>query len=985
MNIHDEEKGKEKTMKRMIAGALTTIMTLSLFAAEVPAVDAAGPGGAKAAAGEEITIPKSNGNPMTGKDENGERMWGGDPSILVDGDTVYLYVGHDISSKAYYDMPDWYCYSSTDMETWTCEGRVMADGANGESSITWTSSSNEAWAGQVMKHYDPDMEKDYYYFYHCTSKGNKCIGVGVADTPTGWSTKEEKAAYCEEKGITDKKPNSLLFVDIGHALVQSDVTWPSAHGHDDIDPTAWIETDENGVEHRYLAWGNSFCFIAELNEDMISIMDKDENGLITMKTTRSLLTKNGSVATTYQAGSATSQLIDKDYPYPVEVKYTDFTGSQTIPKGESYPDGDIICSMFRTYNTYDYDGDTPYAEYGTAVDNDGGSMKGLLKCDDDNMLNGLYTWMEKDGEMVPNYHFFTEAPWLYRRTDENGKPYGQYYLFFAVDWREQMAYATCDDLNEADWEFHDVIMPWTSTADTNHMAVFDFKGKTYFVYHNGSLEWGNGYRRIACVEELNFNEDGTIQPIQETATGLTGTTSWISDMNGNFISHQHFNTTRDGGNYPFTSSKAKTVSMKSTDDDGDSRWEIVPGKADPDNDAYVSIESWNRPGLYLKVNGTDVVLSQHSTDDYTVPSTSDMGTAMTFKTVAGLDGTEDTVSFESVLTPGMYLTSKDDDLVLSDGSDEESCTFHVKNRNALKSISAEKTTTVYKKGDKLDTSDIKVTATRQGGITEDVTGYDVSVKEIDMNKAGKKTITVTYREDNFIRTAEIEITVVEVSLPQTLSLKNGSSQVLSAAVTPSDIEVTWSSDNQNVATVDQSGKVTAKGNGTATITATAGGVSATCKVTVTTDAAPSVSIDQKTLSMYVGEKKTLKANASGQKVNWSTSNSKIATVKDGKVTAKKAGKVTITAQVGTQKATCDVTVKAQTIKLNKKKITVKRGKSVKLKATTAPKNAKVTWTTSKKKVATVKNGKVTGKSVGKAKITAKLSSGKKVVCNVTVK
>lgn len=41
---------------------------------------------------------------------------------------------------------------------------------------------------------------------------------------------------------------------------------------------------------------------------------------------------------------------------------------------------------------------------------------------------------------------FTEAPWLYRRQDENGKYYGKYYLFYAYGWREQMAYATIDSL-----------------------------------------------------------------------------------------------------------------------------------------------------------------------------------------------------------------------------------------------------------------------------------------------------------------------------------------------------------------------------------------------------------------------------------------------------------------------------------------------------------------------------------------------------------
>jgi len=83
--------------------------------------------------------------------------------------------------------------------------------------------------------------------------GGKCIGVGVADTPTGWSDTQEKAEYCAAKTIPDNNPNSLLFVDIVHPLVQSDVTWPFGHSHDDIDPTAWIETDENGEEHRYLA------------------------------------------------------------------------------------------------------------------------------------------------------------------------------------------------------------------------------------------------------------------------------------------------------------------------------------------------------------------------------------------------------------------------------------------------------------------------------------------------------------------------------------------------------------------------------------------------------------------------------------------------------------------------------------------------------------------------------------------------------------
>ena len=312
----------------------------------------------------------------------------------------------------------------------------------------------------------------------------------------------------------------------------------------------------------------------------------------------------------------------------------------------------------------------------------------------------------------------------------------------------------------------------------------------------------------------------------------------------------------------------------------------------------------------------------------------------------------------------------------------------------MKSITAAKTKTIYKKNDTLDTSDITVTATRQGGVTEQVTGFSVNTQGIDMSTAGTKTITITYQEDNFIRQASVDVFVPEISLPGVLSLKAGGSQVLKATVNPANLTPEWSSSNANIAKVEQNGKVTGVGNGTATITAKVGEVSASCTVTVTTDVS-SIKLSQTKLSMKPGEKKKLTATAlpaaaSNKAVSWNTSNKKVATVKNGAVTANKPGTAKITAQIGSVKATCTVTVKkvkAKSVKLNKKKVTVKRRKSVKLKATMKPKNATDTlsWKTSNKKVATVKNGKVTGKSVGKAKITVRTSSGKKAVCNVTVK
>ena len=159
------------------------------------------------------------------------------------------------------------------------------------------------------------------------------------------------------------------FTDIGHPLVRGTDTPNESSTWNDIDPTVWIEADEQGEEHRYLCWGNGKNYICELNNDMISVKDLDGDGKITFGT----------------------DILEKEVP-------------------EEY----------------------------------------------------------------------TEAPWIYRRQDEQGNYYGDYYLFYAYGWREQMAYATTDDLLYGEWKFGGVIMQPTATSNTNHMAVIDFKGKTYF-------------------------------------------------------------------------------------------------------------------------------------------------------------------------------------------------------------------------------------------------------------------------------------------------------------------------------------------------------------------------------------------------------------------------------------------------------------------------------------------------------------------------
>lgn len=115
----------------------------------------------------------------------------------------------------------------------------------------------------------------------------------------------------------------------------------------------------------------------------------------------------------------------------------------------------------------------------------------------------------------------------------------------------------------------------------------------------------------------------------------------------------------------------------------------------------------------------------------------------------------------------------------------------------------------------------------------------------------------------------------------------------------------WSTSNKKVATVSSKGVVTAKGKGTATITAKVGKKKYTCKVTVQVP-----KLSKSSATIYVNKTLQLKVSGTSQKVKWSTSNKKVATVSSkGKVTAKATGKANITANINGVKLVCKVTVK----------------------------------------------------------------------------
>lgn len=245
---------------------------------------------------------------------------------------------------------------------------------------------------------------------------------------------------------------------------------------------------------------------------------------------------------------------------------------------------------------------------------------------------------------------------------------------------------------------------------------------------------------------------------------------------------------------------------------------------------------------------------------------------------------------------------------------------------------------------------------------------------------------------------ETQVEVSSVSLnTATIEMVEGETFSLVATVLPKDAEydgVIWASSNASVASVN-SGTVTAIKEGTATITASAGGKSAICSVKVSSKivAVTSITLDKNSLSMQVGETELITAmvspdNATDKTVEWGSSDVAVATVVDGIITAKKSGEATITAKSGSCIAECKVTitVSAESVTLDKTSISLAIGESATLTVTVKPDDATdktVTWSSSDESVARIDNGKVTAVNAGQAKISAAVGNIT-TSCNVVV-
>ena len=269
-----------------------------------------------------------------------------------------------------------------------------------------------------------------------------------------------------------------------------------------------------------------------------------------------------------------------------------------------------------------------------------------------------------------------------------------------------------------------------------------------------------------------------------------------------------------------------------------------------------------------------------------------------------------------------------------DGNKKATCTVTVKTASvAVTSVSLNKTSLSLLKGKESTlTATINPSNATNKGVTW--TSNNTKVATVDSKgkikavAAGTATITVKTKDGSKTSSCKVTVTnpvaVTSVKLNKTsLSIVKGQASTLTATINPSNAtnkNVTWTSNNTKVVTVDANGKVKAIAAGTATITVKTkdGSKTSSCKVTVKNPVAvTSVKLSKTSLTLAKGKQTALTAtinpsNATNKNVTWTSSNTKVATVDSKgnvKAVAKGTATIKVTTKDGNKTSTCKVTVK----------------------------------------------------------------------------
>ncbi|WP_186754159.1 glycoside hydrolase family 43 protein [Echinicola salinicaeni] len=201
-------------MKQAIISRFTTLILLLLFCSTL-----------QAQSQYSLFRFTAKGNPII------THKFTADPAAIVEGDTLWLYTGHDFEGgQKGYKMKDWLVFSTTDMQNWT-EHPVPLKIED----FAWAK-SGDAYAGHVQE------RKGKYYWYISTNWTG--IGVAVSDNPKG------------------------PFKDaLGKPLLTNKDCFASDHSWACIDPATFIDDDGQP----WIFWGNGECYYAKLKDNMIEI------------------------------------------------------------------------------------------------------------------------------------------------------------------------------------------------------------------------------------------------------------------------------------------------------------------------------------------------------------------------------------------------------------------------------------------------------------------------------------------------------------------------------------------------------------------------------------------------------------------------------------------------------------------------------------------------------------------------------------------
>lgn len=251
--------------------------------------------------------------------------------------------------------------------------------------------------------------------------------------------------------------------------------------------------------------------------------------------------------------------------------------------------------------------------------------------------------------------------------------------------------------------------------------------------------------------------------------------------------------------------------------------------------------------------------------------------------------------------------------------------------------------------------------------------------EVTGLKKGKAVITAKIGKKKYKATVTVKKRQIKIN-PAKTTIEKNQHIFLQLLNKKDEDQAVWTTSNDKVVIVAQSGEIAGVKPGKATITAQVGKQKAKAEITVK---AKPLSLSKTKIEMDEESDEALSINNyENQKVEWSSSDESIATVENGIIHAKKEGTVTITATIDKKDYTCKVTVHKLVKVIDQKEMTVIKGGQGQLTITNVDPE-KIKWDTSDYGIATVANGTVYGLKTGKATITGKV--GKKTyTCKVTV-